>query len=231
MEKIDLSKYKKIVFFTGAGMSAESGVPTYRGQGGIWKEYNFQEYACQEAFDRDPEKVLDFHEIRRKAVLECYPHKGHEIIANLYNRHHVSVITQNIDGIHQRSGCEDVVELHGSLWRVRCPVHGISKDLEPGFKNRKCPECGNWLRPDITWFGDMLNADVVNKAIAVISCCDLFINIGISGVVYPAAGFPIHAKDNEARCICINPEFPADIEIYDEFIQGKAGDILPKIFC
>jgi len=131
MERIDPKQYQQIVFFTGAGMSAESGVPTYRGHGGIWNQYRWEEYACQDAFDADPEKVLKFHELRRAAVLTCTPHPGHAIIAALEEKHQgITVVTQNIDGMHQRAGSRRVIELHGSLWRVRCPRHGISRGYE-----------------------------------------------------------------------------------------------------
>ena len=131
-------KYKSIVFFTGAGMSAESGVPTYRGRGGIWSQYNWEEYACQEAFDRDPQKVLKFHELRRRSVLACQPHPGHYVIAELEKTHpQVRVVTQNIDGMHQRAGSRNVTELHGSLWRVRCPSHGITEDIGETFEKHE----------------------------------------------------------------------------------------------
>ncbi len=231
IKPIDIGNYKRVVFFTGAGMSAECGVPTYRGQGGVWKEYNYQEYACQDAFDRDPEKVLEFHELRRKSVLACHPHDGHRVIAEIAKQHpHVAVVTQNIDGMHQRAGSENVYELHGSLWRVRCATHGVKEDIAPVFTTKKCLECGCWLRPDITWFGDMLNGDVVNGALEKIAQSDLFINIGISGVVYPAAGFPKIARDAGAQCICINLELPEDHHVYDEVILGKAGEVLPQLF-
>lgn len=223
--------FKNIVFFTGAGMSAESGVPTYRGRGGVWSQYNWEEYACQEAFDRDPEKVLKFHELRRKSVLACAPHAGHHSIAELEKRHpHVWVVTQNIDGMHQRAGNSNVIELHGSLWRLRCPSHGISEDIGETFKSFKCEHCGQWLRPDITWFGDMLNQDVISEANVIIRQCDLFISIGTSGVVWPAAGFPKIARDNGAFCIEINPEPNEMSPLYNESIRETAGNALPHLF-
>src|SRR5690349_2901262 len=117
-EPRQLQDYKHIVFFTGAGMSAESGVPTYRGSGGIWNSYSWQEYACQLAFERDPDKVIEFHQLRRQAVLRCQPHAGHRAIAELQRAHpgSVQIVTQNIDGMHQMSSATDVIELHGSLW-------------------------------------------------------------------------------------------------------------------
>lgn len=223
--------YQRIVFFTGAGMSAESGVPTYRGKGGVWNQYNWEEYACQRAFDRNPEKVLDFHEVRRKAVLECQPHQGHFIIAEVERSHpNVTVVTQNIDGMHQRAGSKAVEELHGSLWRVRCPNHGISEDFGETFKRRKCAHCDNWLRPDIVWFEDMLKQEVIQRALTAIGTCDLFISIGTSGVVYPAAGFPNYAKENNALCIEINPEASPQSGLYDRHLREAASKALSGLF-
>jgi NAD-dependent deacetylase len=228
---IDPNTYKRIVFFTGAGMSAESGVPTYRGRGGVWSQYNYEEYACQEAFDRHPEKVLKFHELRRKAVLECEPHAGHAVITELQKKHpHICIVTQNIDGMHQRAGSKEVVELHGSLWRVRCELHGVREDIGEIYKRTTCEICDNWLRPDIVWFGDSLEQEVVLRATAEIAACDLLISIGTSGVVYPAAGFPAIAKQNGAHCIEINPEPSPVSGLYNENIREAAGKALPELF-
>ena len=232
MGTIDPRQYGHIVFFTGAGMSAESGVPTYRGLGGIWSQYRWEEYACQEAFDDDPQKVLEFHELRRKAVLACKPHEGHVSIASLQKRHPgVMVVTQNIDGMHQRAGTRNVVELHGSLWRLRCPRHGKSEDdLGERYRSYRCEKCGSRLRPDIVWFGDMLDQGVMEEAAAMIRSCDLFISVGTSGVVYPAAGFPRLAKENHAWCIEINPEPNEMSSLYDKTIRDMAGKALPGLF-
>jgi len=232
MKKIDPRQYENIVFFTGAGMSAESGVPTYRGRGGVWSQYRWEEFACQEAFDGDPEKVLKFHELRRAAVLACTPHDGHIAIADLERNHpRVTVVTQNIDGMHQRAGSVRVIELHGSLWRLRCREDGIREDIGPKYRHYRCPRCGNWLRPDIVWFGDMLDQGVIAAAVAAIRTCDLFVSIGTSGVVYPAAGFPRFAKENGARCIEINPEPNEMSPLYDEVIREGAGKALPEILA
>ena len=231
MKAIYPKDYEHIVFFTGAGMSAESGVPTYRGRGGVWSQYRWEEYACQEAFDADPEKVLKFHELRRAAVLACKPHAGHAAIAELGKRHpRVTVVTQNIDGMHQRAGSWNVIELHGSLWRLRCPCDGVTEDIGEKFRSYTCEKCGSWLRPDIIWFGDMLDQGVMSEAISTIRRCDLFVSIGTSGVVYPAAGFPRFAKENNARCIEINPESNEMSSLYDEAIRNTAGKVLPDLF-
>jgi len=229
---IDIDQFKGIVFFTGAGMSAESGVPTYRGEGGIWHKYNWQEYACQEAWEAHPENVFEFHDLRREEALKCFPHKGHEIITDIQNSHlDTTIVTQNIDGMHQRAGSKNVIELHGSIWRVRCEKEGwIKEDITDGpFKNRKC-ECGQWLRPDIIWFSDMLNQDILRQADLAISNCDLFISIGTSGTVWPAAGYPQLAKSSGALCIEINPEPNEQSEKADYIYRGNAGKVLPKLF-
>jgi NAD-dependent deacetylase len=231
MHAIQPNNFKRIVFFTGAGMSAESGVPTYRGSGGVWNQYRWEEYACQNAFDDHPEKVLQFHELRRQFVLACRPHAGHFVVADLAKKHPgVAVVTQNIDGMHQRAGSRGVLELHGSLWRVRCPIHGIFEDLGETYKSFRCEPCGNWLRPDIIWFGDMLNQEVIHEATRIIRQCDLFISIGTSGAVWPAAGFPKIAKEQGALCIEINPEANEMSPLYDENIREAAGNALPELF-
>ena len=210
MKPISLSAYSRVVFFTGAGMSAESGVPTYRGRGGIWgrgdtafakqwvreprpapspaptslrsgtvstAQYRWEEYACQDAFDADPVKVLDFHEQRRGRVLGCEPHAGHRHLAALQAAHPgLSIVTQNTDGMHQRAGAKRVVELHGSLWRMRCARHGAVEDLAAAaYANRECGLCGSLLRPDITWFADAVNAAVFAQAQQLIEQAELFV--------------------------------------------------------
>jgi len=226
MQTIDPENFSAIVFFTGAGMSAESGVPTYRGKGGIWGSYSIDEYACQKAFERDPAKVLGFHEKRRRSVLDCEPHEGHRVLAGMPG---ALVVTQNIDGMHQRAGSCDVIELHGTLWRLRCQNCGSRKeDCGESYESTRCV-CGSWLRPDITWFGDMLDAVVMNRASQVIASCDLFISVGTSGIVWPATGFPALARDSGAYCIEINPE-PSGVSDYDRVIEGNAGEVLPELF-
>jgi len=228
---LNIADYKQIVFFTGAGMSAESGVPTYRGEGGIWHEYKWTEYACQAAFDQNPEGVLDFHELRRIEAFKCQPHAGHDIISTIQSKKpNTSIVTQNIDGMHQRANTTQVIELHGSLWRLRCEKeHRIFTDLEHGkYTSRTC-DCGDWLRPDIIWFQDMLNEETVQTATDIISSCDLFISIGTSAVVWPAAGYPSLAKNAGAFCIEINPEETELSPLYHQSIRTTARDGLTQI--
>lgn len=223
--------HQRIVFFTGAGMSAECGIPTYRGQGGIWAQYRYEEYACQRAFDRDPGKVWDFHDLRRAKVAACEPHAGHRVIAELQRDpdRRVSIITQNIDGMHQRAGARDVVELHGSLWRVRCDREGtVRDDASVPMASRRCG-CGAYFRPDIVWFEDSLDPRNVGRAEALLEDCDLLVSIGTSAVVYPAATLPGIAMARGARTVEINLEDTPVSELYQERLRGTASEILAEI--
>ncbi len=228
---LDSGNYSKIVFFTGAGMSAESGVPTYRGSGGVWDSYKWQNYACQRAFDADPQGVLDFHELRRIEAKKCKPHIGHRIITNIQTKYKNSwIITQNIDGIHQRSKSENIIELHGSLWELRCQAENqIIMDIKNSkYSSRNC-KCGATLRPNIIWFEDNLDQITLNKAYDIVSECDLFISIGTSGSVFPAAGIPKLAKANGSFCIEINPEDTPMSSAYDIKIRKSASQGLKDI--
>jgi NAD-dependent deacetylase len=223
--------YHAIVFFTGAGMSAESGVPTYRGKGGIWSEYRWDEFACEEAFRKDPAKVLEFHELRREAVAACEPHIGHRVLAAIEAAHpQFIIVTQNIDGMHQRAGSKNVLELHGSLWRMRCTGGCGTYPVDPGKASQTHCTCGEWLRPDIVWFGDMLDTGVVDQAAEMIRNCDLLISVGTSGAVWPSAGFPHLAREGGAHCVEINPEATEMSGLYHENFQAAAGEVLPKLF-
>ena len=231
LNSINLSDYAQIVFFTGAGMSAESGIPTYQGEGGVWEKYNFEEYACESAFKKDPEKVLKFHEIRRQNIDVCKPHIGHDIISNLQKIHtSVTIITQNIDGMHQKSGSEKVIELHGSLWQLRCTDEGtVIEDSPAKYISYTC-QCGAYLRPNIVWFGDKLNNKIVDKAYEKVSQADLFISIGTSGGVWPAADIPHYAKENGSRMIEINPAKSIASYLYNEQIRTLSSEALLDLF-
>ena len=222
-----LSDFQRIVFFTGAGMSAESGIPTYRGQGGIWTQYDWEDYACQAAFERDPEKVWDFHDTRRRAVAACAPNPGHLAIASVQrDRPATAVITQNIDGLHQLAGATGVTELHGSLWRVRCDAEGtIREDRTSPIAARRCA-CGAYLRPDIVWFGDALDPGNLRRARAALEGCDLLVSVGTSGVVYPAAELPRLAMKRGAVTVEINPEDTPVSDLYQHRLRGKASEML-----
>ena len=231
MKDISLKDYNKIVFFTGAGLSAESGIPTYRGRGGIWEQYNYEEYACQRAFDANPEKVWEFHNKRREFVAGCNPNDGHRIIADVEKAKSGTVIvTQNIDGLHQRADSKNIIELHGSLWRLRCDNEGkIFEDKQVPLKSFKC-SCGGYLRPDIVWFEDALNQENIRQAMEAISGCDVFVSIGTSGVVYPAAQMPQIAIERQIPSIEINIDNTPLSPLFKYQLRGTASEMLKKLW-
>ncbi len=230
---IRFADFSRIVFFTGAGLSVESGIPTYRGKGGLWEEYDYESCACQRAFDADPERVWAFHDVRRGFVANCEPNEGHRIIAHVVQAspsvHSVKVITQNIDGLHQRAGSSGVVELHGSLWRVRCDLCGRCKEnLEAPIGDRRCA-CGAWRRPDIVWFEDLLDPAVLQEAADAIAACDLLVSVGTSGAVSPAADLPRIAVARGAMCVEINPEETPVSGLYQHHLRGPATKMLREL--
>ncbi len=226
---IRVSDYERVVFFTGAGMSVESGVPTYRGPGGVWKEYDYEAYACQPAFDRDPTNVWEFHNYRRGLVGACAANRGHQLVAAAAEQVSVTVVTQNIDGLHQLAGTQEVIELHGSLWRVRCDACGArEEDREAPKAVLRCA-CGAWWRPDIVWFGDALDDASIAGAVSSIGACDLLVSIGTSAVVYPAAQLPLIAREAGAKLLEINPEPTPMSAIYDECMRGTATEMLEAL--
>ena len=226
-----LRDFSRIVFFTGAGMSAESGVPTYRGAGGIWKEYDWRRYACQTAFDRDPAGVWEFHNFRRGLVAPCEPNAGHRLIARAEQTlPRVTVVTQNIDGLHARAGSREIRELHGNLWRVRCDRCGTRVQDGPVQREQlRCPDCGGWWRPDIVWFEDHLDEAVVQAATDAIESCDLFVSVGTSAVVYPAASLPGYAREAGALCVEINPDPTPASHLYSLHMRGPATQMLARL--
>lgn len=229
MALLKLSQYRRVVFFTGAGLSAESGIPTYRGAGGLWNEYRYEDYACERAFQRDPEKVWDFHDVRRAFVAGKEPNVAHEIVAKLQaDNPGVTIITQNIDGMHQRAGARDVIELHGSLWRVRCDAERKVEENRDLPIVRRCG-CGAYLRPDIVWFEDALDHRVVRRAREALDSCDVLVSVGTSAVVYPAADLPRIAAARGAVTIEVNLEDTPMSALYTHRLRGKASEILTQL--
>ncbi len=222
--------FERIVFFTGAGLSVESGIPTYRGKGGVWAEYDYEQYACQRAFDANPTKVWDFHDKRREKVASSAPNDGHRIIAAVQaEKPSTAVITQNIDGLHARSGAKDVVELHGSLWRVRCDACGIVRPDETVPMTPRKHDCGAYLRPDIVWFEDSLDPRNLRRAHELLESADLLVSIGTSGVVYPAADLPRIAVRAGAVSVEINLEDTPVSHLFQHRLRGTASDMLARM--
>ncbi|MCA9707662.1 MAG: NAD-dependent deacylase [Myxococcales bacterium] len=229
---VRIRDFERVVFFTGAGMSAQSGVPTYRGKGGIWKEYDYESCACQRAFDRDPEYVWEFHNYRRTLVSQCEPNEGHRLVARCEQlRPGVTVVTQNIDGLHQAAGSQRVLELHGSLWKLRCDACGWrDEDHAAPVRDLRCPECGDaYKRPAIVWFGDTLDPAVLGQVADALRACDLLVSIGTSAVVYPAADMPLVAKRAGATLVEINPEDTPLSGAYDVHLRTTATEGLAQL--
>lgn len=198
---------KKIVFVTGAGISQESGIPTFRGKDGYWRKYDPMQLATIDAFYQNPKLVWEWYEDRRKIILAAQPNKGHVAISNLAKYKEVVVLTQNIDGLHQRAGSKQVFELHGSIIRIKCTICDFKDNITNSFDELppKC-KCGKILRPDVVWFGEALSQDVWHDAINHAKSCDIMIIAGTSLIVSPANTLPIFAKQNGATLIEVNPE-------------------------
>lgn len=220
---------KKIVFVTGAGISHESGIPTFRGKEGLWRNYDPMKLATISAFNDNPKLVWEWYNERRKNIFQSQPNLGHKAIAELEKYAQVVVLTQNIDGLHQKAGSSKVLELHGSIIRIKCSVCDFNDEIVTEISEipPMC-KCGNILRPDVVWFGESLPQDVWQKAIMFASQCDLMIVVGTSLVVSPANTLPIYAKQNDAILIEINPENTEMSSEMDLAIRNSSTISLPE---
>jgi len=217
----------KIVILTGAGISAESGLKTFRDADGLWENEPVRIVATPEGFESEPKRVIEFYNKLRKGLKSVEPNAAHHALAELEEKmgDDFLLITQNVDDLHQRAGNKRVIPMHGELLKVRClgPKEHIMSCTEE--QPEKCPKCGAKMRPHIVWFGEIpFEMDRIQKALML---CDLFAYIGTSGVVYPAAGFKQMAKLSGSRVVCLNLESIGS-SYTDEFIQGKATEIVPK---
>jgi len=218
------SKPRRVVVFTGAGISADSGIPTFRGPNGLWRNFRAEDLATPEAFRRDPLLVWEWYEWRRGLIRDAQPNAAHEAVARLPD---AIVVTQNVDGLHERAGATSVIELHGNLFRVRCTKdHHIETRAEAFADLPPRCECGALLRPDVVWFGEMLPDDAVARAVSAIRAADLLLVIGTSGVVYPAAGF---VTLHHGISIEINPESSGVSSACTYAIAAKAAAATPPI--
>lgn len=222
---------QRISILTGAGISAESGVPTFRGPGGLWENHRPENLATPEAFERDPELVWRWYEWRRALIAGVHPNAGHEAIARLelsLPPGAISVITQNVDGLHRRAGTKNLLELHGSITRVRCISEGASIEHPEPFAGipPRC-SCGSLLRPDVVWFGEPLEEGIIERAAELVANSDLVLVVGTSGVVYPAAGL-VHAA-RKAIVIEINPDETPLSEACRFAVRSGASSALPAI--
>jgi NAD-dependent deacetylase len=227
-----LTKRIKVAVLSGAGISAESGVPTFRGEEGLWKKFRPEELATFDAFMANPELVWEWYEYRRKIITEIKPNPGHYALVD-FQKHFdkFDLITQNVDGLHHQAGSERVIELHGNIRRNKCIQCGKKYEtLEETLAGTppQCP-CGGNIRPDVVWFGEVLPQDAINYAFAVSAECNLFFSVGTSAVVHPAASLPMIAKRNGAYVVEVNI-IPTEIsDLVDETLLGKSGEILPSL--
>jgi NAD-dependent deacetylase len=223
---------KSIVFFTGAGISAESGIPVFRGKDGIWNKLKPEELANFDAFLRNPEMVWEWYKHRKQIITESKPNRAHLTIAEIQNYlSNIFVVTQNIDNLHKRAGSKIVYELHGNIERNYCIKCHTFYNGEIEFINGipRC-SCGGLIRPDIVWFGEYLPQDQFAAAEKAADECDVFFIVGTSAVVYPAASLIYSAKAANAYLIEVNLASTEISHIVNESYFGKAGDILPEIF-
>lgn len=229
-----LKQARSVAVLTGAGVSAESGVPTFRGNGGLWKQHRAEALATPEAFARDPKLVWEWYDWRRGVLTQAQPNPGHRALVEMEKRLPAfTLITQNVDGLHELAGSRNVLRLHGSIWMLRCLACGDEHE------NRQTPfaeipprcQCGGMLRPGVVWFGEALPPRVWEAAEAAARAADLFLVIGTSAVVYPAAGLAHIAKSSGARVVEINVAETALSREIDEFWQGASGELLPQLIA
>lgn len=233
---------RHVVIFTGAGVSQESGIPTFRdAMTGIWGRFDAESLATREAFSRDRDFVWGWYESRRAMVLRCHPNPAHLAIAAMSTCvPKLTLITQNIDDLHERAGSWDVIHLHGSLHHPRCYTCGASYMLpseipdEPPEGRRltppQCPSCGGWIRPGVVWYGEDLPMESWMKAKMAVNSCDVFFSIGTSSVVYPAADLPFEAAKLGACVIQVNPA-PTELDCVANYtLRSKAGEIMDALY-
>jgi NAD-dependent deacetylase len=236
---LPIDRNTAVFVLTGAGISAESGLPTYRGAGGLWKGHQFEALASPEGFGKDPDLVWRFYSERRAAAGAAVPNQGHMALVELERRlgDRFLLLTQNVDSLHRRAGSKRISELHGSLFLTRCSspdckkvprVDGNAFEYAP-----LCDQCDSYLRPGVVWFGESIPAGPLERAISFLALAQkrptLFLAVGTSGAVWPASDLVTAANELGATSILVNDEAADNVEEFDQFIQGKAGELLPGL--
>ncbi|HEY75618.1 MAG TPA: NAD-dependent deacylase [Thermoflexia bacterium] len=223
--------HRSVVVLTGAGISAESGVPTFRGPEGLWRSFRPTDLATPEAFRRDPALVWEWYDWRRQRIAACQPNPAHRVLAEMEAViPDFTLITQNVDGLHQAAGSRNVLELHGNIWQVRCTTcrwSGEDRRVPLPEIPPRC-RCGGLLRPDVVWFGESLPPHILEAAWEATSRCQVMLVIGTSAVVQPAASLPVTAKRNGAYLIEVNPAETPLTPLADEVLRGPAGETIPR---
>jgi NAD-dependent deacetylase len=225
---------RSLVVLTGAGVSAASGIPTFRGEDGLWRRYRAEELATPEAFAHDPKLVWEWYDWRRGVIAKASPNAAHQVLAKWSARPGFALITQNVDGLHERADTSNVIRFHGSIWELRCAAEcGVQpwEDLRSPLPTLPppCPSCGGIARPGVVWFGEDIDPDVLERASAAAAKADVFLSVGTSSLVFPAAGLLHHAKRNGAFTVEINPGATDVSRIVDLPIAAPAEDALTML--
>jgi len=231
--KAIIDNASSITVLTGAGISAESGIPTFRGEDGLWRKFRSEELATPEAFQRDPKLVWEWYDWRRGLVKEAMPNPGHYALVNLENeKTNFTLVTQNIDGLHQLTGNRNIIEMHGNLWQIRCTSCGVveeNHDVPLKEIHPKCKNCDALGRPNVVWFGEMIPMSIIDNILIAIDKCQVMLIVGTSGIVEPAASMGLVAKHTGKTVIEVNLETTPNSSHYDISILGKSGEILPML--
>lgn len=231
--KSALRSAQSVCVLTGAGVSAESGVPTFRGSEGLWNKFRPEDLARFESFIRNPELVWEWYSYRKKVIRDVEPNAGHRALARMEEVvPDFTLVTQNVDDLHARAGSRNIVELHGNITRsycIKCGLQAGARAQEDFSRVPVCESCGGLLRPDVVWFGENLPAGAFEKAMDAANRCDVFLTVGTSGVVYPAASIPLAAREAGAFTVEINPEYTDLSPRMHETLIGPSGEILPAL--
>ncbi len=233
MQQIQIEPCDYVFILTGAGVSAESGIPTFRGAGGLWRGYRAEEVASPQAWAQDPRLVWDFYSMRRSVAAKAKPNAAHVALAQLEQKlaDRFVLVTQNVDNLHEQAGSKRIIHMHGELFKSRCsqcsrPPFEDHNLYEQPIEIPRC-ECGGRIRPHICWFGEVPYD--MGRIHAELECATVFVCVGSSGVVYPAAGF-VRSVGGRAKTYYVGPEAPENFGLFDHVLEGKAGEVLPSAF-
>ena len=228
-EIIEESEY--LIALTGAGISKESNVPTFRGEDGLWQNYDAMQLATPTAFTNNPSLVWEWYSWRQGLIAECEPNPAHNVLVKWEEKSILkSLITQNVDGLHRRAGSRNVLEVHGDLWALKCVSCSHKERLSaPASGIPQCPQCESHLRPDVVWFGESLDSGIIDQVYTELAKADACLVVGTSALVHPAASFPLIVKQCGGKLLEVNVERTGLTSVADVHLSGKAGEVLPSL--